>query len=199
MGMKPGENRNHPLKGAKIAVSPIKDLADIEAIKRLLATSPRNYCLFVLGVNSNLRASDILSIKAGDVRHLKPGDDLVLREKKTGKRRRITMNKAVVQAIQNLLKTRPYKDSDPLFLGRDGALTRPALTSLVKKWCRKVGLIGNFGAHSLRKSWGYHMRLTFGVGLPELMVCYNHSSQRETLNYLCIQDDEIRGIYQNEL
>jgi hypothetical protein len=52
---------------------------------------------------------------------------------------------------------------------------------------------------TLRKTFGYHQRVTFNVGVPELMVAFNHSSQRETLEYLCIQPEEVRSIYMNEL
>ena len=31
------------------------------------------------------------------------------------------------------------------------------------------------------------------------MVTFNHSSQRETLEYLCIQDEEVRSIYLSEI
>lgn len=44
-----------------------------------------------------------------------------------------------------------------------------------------------------------HQRVTFGRGVPELMVVFNHSSQRETLEYLCIQPEEVKSIYLNEL
>jgi len=30
-------------------------------------------------------------------------------------------------------------------------------------------------------------------------VAFNHSTQRQTLDYLCVQPDEIRSIYENEL
>ena len=53
--------------------------------------------------------------------------------------------------------------------------------------------------HTLRKTWGYHQRVTFGVDLPRLMVCFNHSTQRQTLDYLCIQPQEIKDVYENEL
>jgi hypothetical protein len=66
-------------------------------------------------------------------------------------------------------------------------------------WCAAINLKGNFGSHSLRKTFGYHQRVTFNVGVPELMVAFNHSSQRETLEYLCIQPDEVKSIYLNEL
>jgi hypothetical protein len=75
----------------------------------------------------------------------------------------------------------------------------PSVHSLVKSWCRAINLKGNFGSHSLRKTWGYHQRVTFGVDIPRLMVCFNHSTQRQTLDYLCIQPEEIKGVYENEL
>jgi integrase len=200
MAMRHGENANHHTKGASTTVGPIKEGKDIRAIKKLLSDNPRNLCLFVLGINTNLRASDMLRIKAGEVRDLRPGDTLQLKEKKTGKLRQISLNKAVIKAIQDLLKSRPYKDDDPLFLGHKGPLTVPTVNALVKSWCRAINLMGgNYGAHTLRKTFGYHQRVTFGAGLPELMACFNHSSQRQTLDYLCVQPDEIRSIYMNEI
>lgn len=197
--MQKGQNLNHPAKGSTIRVEPIKDMKDIKSIKRLLQDSPRDLCLFTLGINTNLRASDLLSIKAGQVRGLKPGDDLTLKEKKTGKHRRITLNKAVIASLQGLLSSRAYQDADPLFSGQRGPLTVPSVNRMVKQWCKAVNLKGNYGSHTLRKSFGYHQRVTFGRGIPELMTVFNHSSQRETLEYLCVQPDEVKSIYENEL
>ena len=192
-------NPNHPKKGSVIRVDPIRDLKDIKSIRKLLADQPRNFALFILGTNTNLRASDMLAIKAGQVRGLKPMDEIELRERKTGKLRRITLNKPVVEAITALLAVFPYHDDDLLFRGQRGPLTVPSLTRLVKGWCADINLPGNFGSHTLRKTWGYHQRVTFGRSLPELMVCFNHSTQKQTLDYLCIQPEEIRSIYANEI
>jgi len=41
--------------------------------------------------------------------------------------------------------------------------------------CKTVGLRGNFGTHSLRKTWGYHARMN-GVDLALIMYKLNHSS-----------------------
>ena len=197
---KDSKNPNHPPKGSTIRVDPIKKLKDIKAIKKILHDKPRDLCLFTMGVNTNLRASDLLRITAGMVRHLEAGDELTLKEKKTGKHRRITLNKAVIASIQVLLDSRDYEDDDPLFLGQRGLLTVSSVNRLVKGWCNSINLKnGNWGSHSLRKTFGFHQRVTFNVGVPELMVAFNHSSQRETLEYLCIQDEEIRSIYMNEL
>ena len=193
------KNPNHPTKGSTIKVDPIKKLKDIKAIKKLLHDKPRDLCLFTLGINTNLRASDLLRISAGMVRDLNAGDELTLKEKKTGKHRRITLNKAVIASIQALFASRKYQDNDPLFLGQRGLLTVSSVNRLVKTWCKTINLKGNYGSHSLRKTFGYHQRVSFNVGVPELMVAFNHSSQRETLEYLCIQPDEVKSIYMNEL
>ena len=172
---------------------------DIQIIKKLLADNPRNYALFVLGINTNLRASDLCRITAGMVRYLNPMDELEIKEKKTGKSRRITFNKMCVDAIQQLLKSRNFTNDEQLFQGQRGPITPITIHALVKKWCGDINLNGNYGSHTLRKTWGYHQRLTYGVGIPELMVCFNHSNQKQTLDYLCIQPEEIRNIYANEL
>ena len=192
-------NPNHPKKGTSIRVDPIKSTKDIKAIKKLLHDKPRDLCLFTLGINTNLRASDLLRITAGMVKDLKPGDELVIKEKKTGKHRRITLNKAASSSIQALFESRQYDDPEPLFVGQRGCLTVPSVNRLVKGWCRTINLKGNYGSHSLRKTFGYHQRVSFGVSVPELMVVFNHSSQRETLEYLCIQPEEVKSIYMNEL
>jgi integrase len=198
--MKKGQNNNHPPKGSTIKVEPIKKLKDIETIKKLLADKPRDLALFTIGINTNLRASDMLRIKVGDVRDLKPNDEIEIKEKKTGKHRRITINKACISAIKNLLASKPFKDSDYLFQSqRSEVLTVPSVHRLVKSWCKRIHLKGNYGSHTMRKTWGYHQRLTFCTDLPRLMVCFNHSTQKQTLDYLCIQTKEIKDVYENEL
>jgi integrase len=124
---------------------------------------------------------------------------LEVKEKKTGKLKRITLNKSVIASIQGLLQSRDHKDRDHLFNGQRGVLTVPSVNRLVKQWCESINLKGNYGSHTLRKTFGYHQRVSHGVGLPELMTVFNHSTQRQTLSYLCVQPDEVRNIYLNEL
>jgi len=193
-------NPNHPKKGSQIKVDPIKNLKDIKAIKKILAHKPRDLALFTIGINTNLRASDLLRLKVGQVSDLKAGDAVEIKEKKTSKSRRINLNKACVKAIQTLLNSKQYQDDDYLFQSqRRHVLTVPSVHKLVKGWCSEINLKGNYGSHTLRKTWGYHQRVTFGVDLPRLMVCFNHSTQRQTLDYLCIQPQEIKDVYENEL
>jgi len=197
--MQKGQNYNRPELGSRIKVEPIKSLKDIETIKKLLVDKPLYSALFTVGINTNLRASDLLSIRAGQVRGLKPMDEITLVEKKTGKHRRINLNKTCIEAINRLLATRSYQDNDYLFIGQRGRLTVPYLHYLVKSWCKSINLIGNYGSHTLRKTWGYIQRTHFGHSLPELMEVFGHATQRQTLTYLCIQPEEIKKIYANEI
>jgi len=65
-----------------------------------------------------LRASDLVNITVQQVQDLKPGDDLVLTEQKTGMERRITLNAVCVAAIENLLGSQIIEDDDPVFKSR---------------------------------------------------------------------------------
>lgn len=200
--MQKGSNSNHPKPGSRITVDPIRKLRDVKAIKAILANKLRDLALFTLGINTNLRASDLLRIKIGMVRDLEPGDELVLNEKKTGKERRITLNKTVITALREYLDEVDSDDAAPLFQsqrGHDHPLTVPSVNRLVKQWCKSINLKGNYGSHSLRKTWGYHQRVTHKVDIPVLMECFNHSSQKQTLAYLGIQPEEIKSVYENEL
>lgn len=186
-------------KGENGKVDPIKNQKDIKAIKTLLKSKPRDLALFTVGINTNLRASDLCRIRVGSVRNLKPGDDFILNELKTKKERRITLNSECVKAIQSLLSASDLKDSDQLFNGKRGDIKTTTIIFLVKQWTAAINLKGNYGSHSLRKTWGYHQRKQYSVDIPTLMVMFNHSSQKQTLDYLCIQPQETRDVYLNVL
>ena len=193
---------NHPKSGDSIKVEPIRKEKDIKLIKKLLSDKPRDLCIFTLGINTNLRASDLLKITVGQIRNLKVGDHFTTKEKKTGKDRKITMNKSVYDSVQMLLTTMPNaEDGDFLFQSRKGgnALCVPYLNSLVKGWCKSINLRGNYGSHTLRKTFGYIHRTVFNTDIPTLMHMYNHSTQKQTLAYLGIQPSEIKDAYLKEI
>ena len=196
-------NTNRPAKGSQITVQPITDQKDIARLKKLLADRPRDLALFATGIYTNLRASDILSLTVGHVRHLKPGDVLFrFKEKKTQKVRTITINHPVHAAIQALLATMPdAQDNEPLFQSRKGKkeLSVSTLNNMVKAWCsEELKLKGNYGSHTLRKTFGYMHRTVVGTDIPTLMEMFNHSTQKQTLAYLCIQATEIEDAYMKE-
>lgn len=192
-------------------MEPIRDLKAIKRIKKLREGNglywQRDLCLFTLGINTAYRANELLSITVGQVDYLDPGDRLELFQIKTKKRRGAILNKTVSASLTTWLEAHPSADrSAPLFVSSRGgnALTIPTATGMVKEWCEEAGLRGNYGSHTLRKTWGYHQlrsnkETAPHLVLPLLMEAYGHSTQRQTLEYLCIESDEIEDLYALEL
>ncbi len=189
-------NPNHPPLGSKIKVEPIRHQSDIDQVKALLEGHPRNHALFTMGINTNLRAGDLAKLTLDQVANVRPGEFIEIQESKTGKTRRITLNKEVCRAVRKVIEDKRLGAGDPLFKSQRGrqALQVSSINRLVKGWCRQIGLLGNFGSHTLRKTWGYHA-WNKGIDLPRLMICFNHASQEQTLSYLCIQERQIQEVY----
>ena len=193
-----GQNPNHPAKGSTTKVEPIRDRKAIARIKKLLEDAPREYCLFTLGINTAYRANELLSIKVYQVKDLQPGDILGVWQRKVKKLRYVIVNQTFVEAISRLLSSRNYSDDDYLFLGQRGVITVPTVSTRVKTWCENAGLRGNYGSHTLRKTWGYWQRKN-GAPVPLLMDAFGHSTQQQTLQYLGIQAVEVEELFQLEL
>ena len=191
-------NPNHPKKGDIIRVYPIRKKDHIQQIKDNLKGQPRNRAIFVLGINTALRASDLLRITFGQVDGLGVGENFVIREKKTKKVRRVFLNESSHAAVADYLKVRRKTGGNvPLFLSRCGynrSIGVNYLNNLMKKWCKQVGIRENIGSHTLRKTWGYQQRM-LGTDIPVLMVAMNHSNQRQTLNYLGIEEEEVMDAF----
>lgn len=193
-------NPNHPKKGSSTRVDPITSLKDIANLKKLLEENPRDLALFVVGINTNLRAVDLVQLRVDQFVDAKVGDELVLKESKTGKLRRITINNLVLNTVKPWAAQCRDLEQKYLFTGRDGGPMAPNyVNKLVKKWCAKLNLKGNYGSHSLRKTFGYQQRVVHNISIAKLMEVFNHSSPKQTLDYLCIQPEEIRNIYMNEI
>jgi len=193
-------NANHPPKGARIAVDPIRKLKDIKAISKLTSSNPRDHLLFLMGINNGLRVCDLVRVKVGDVRHLKVGDTLTIRESKTGKDNILVINKSVHKALQAFLDADLQEDEAYLFASQKGGhLQSQAISKMVKKWTSAINLRGSYGAHTLRKTWGYIQRTIHGVGFEIICKRFNHSSPTVTMRYLGIEDKEVHGVLMNEI
>ena len=70
---------------------------------------------------------------------------------------------------------------------------------MIKEWCKTINLEGNYGAHSLRKTFGYIRRTKFGVGFELICKRFNHSSPSVTMRYLGIEDKEVLEILTHEI
>jgi integrase len=200
MGKLNGQNPNHPKKGSSITVDPIRSEKDIKKIKRLLRDNPRDLLLFTMGINNGLRISDLLKLKVGDVREVGAGETLKVKEMKTGKMNIIMINKSVHKVLHQYIGEVKPADGAYLFRSRNGnnkPLTRETVNKMVKEWTRSFK--GNYGTHTLRKTFGYIQRTKFGVSFEVLCKRFGHSSPSITMRYLGIDDKEVSGILLNEI
>lgn len=180
---------------------PIKCLQKIKTISKLLSNSSRDHALFVVGINTALRGSDLLALTMGQVGDIKAGGTIHIKERKTGKPREVYFNKRAAEAIQLLLASQEFFTDEPLFQNKYGKqLTRDSLSRMVRDWCKLVGLERlpgktTYGAHTLRKSLGYHMYRD-GAKIGDLMNIFNHSTPGQTLTYICIESREVRALHE---
>ena len=182
-------------------VNPIKDIEAISNLKKYLKKKPRDYALFVLGINTGLRIGDLRTLTVGQARGLSPMTDLVLKEEKTGKTRRITINQSAYDAMQYLLASMPEAgDTLLLFQSRtrgNQPLTVPYLSRLIKSWCRDVGIEDNCASHTLKKTFGFIQVQVFGIPVYLLCKMFGHSSESITLKYIGLQEKDMKEAYQN--
>ena len=130
-----GNNGNHPKKGSRITVEPIRKVRDIQSIKKMLSDEPRNLLLFTLGVNNGLRAGDLLRTRVMDLRGLRPGDSIQIVEGKTGKTNILVLNKESHRVLRRYLEeVNPRKGTTCSSQGRAG--TVPSLWGWSTGWSR---------------------------------------------------------------
>lgn len=166
-------------------VQPIKNKRDIERMKQSL--NGRDLLLFILGINTNLRISDLLRLTREDI----VDNAIVLVESKTGKTKRIHLGDNTIAQIKPLLP-----DTGTLFPSRKGGkpISRQQAWRTLNAAAERARLNIEFGTHSLRKTFAYHAYKQ-GVDLALLMRILNHSSQRETLRYIGIETEDITNVY----
>ena len=192
-------NPNHPAKGSSTVVEPIRNERDIKAIRKLISDNTRNHLLFVMGINNGLRVGDLLKLKIKDVKHLKADDSTNIKEGKTGKQNILVINKTVHKVLTQYLTEEQHSDDEYLFKSKKGdhPLTVQAVNAYIKNWTSTINLRGNYGAHSLRKTWGYIQRTNYGVGFEVICKRFNHQSPAVTMRYLGITDKEVQNILTN--
>ena len=188
-------------------VEPIRDRKKIAQIKNLPRGQGRyrDLLLFVVGINTALRISDLLQLQIG---HFLDDRGQIrqrfwIKERKRGKRHEVVINESIREAFESYLSANPgigekpdnYIFFNPKTNDYSHPIRRGQSWKFITTICREVGLIGNFGTHSLRKTWGYHARMQ-GVDLALIMHKLNHESIAYTKRYLGITDDELQAVAQ---
>jgi len=182
---------------------PIRDIREIEEIENYYLTKEqiRNYVLFVMGIYTSLRISDLLRLKWSDVYNFNQKifySHLYIIEKKTNKSRKIALNKNALRALKMYLpKISECKAETWLFPNNrknENPISRTQAYRIICKAVDYLDIRGNISCHSMRKVIGYHSWKR-GVPLPLISEIYGHTSEKVTKHYLGIKQDEIDEVF----
>lgn len=173
-------------------VQPIKDsFWQKEFEDYFQSTNQRNYVLYMSGVYLGLRITDLLSLRVTDVK----GTHLIIKEGKTGKTRRMFIHHRLRKAYDEY--TKDMKGNELLFLSRKRSRTgkkrpigRKAADDILKKAAKELGYTEAIATHSLRKTFGYKFHREYN-DLEALQTLFNHKSQKDTIRYIGIEQEDL--------
>lgn len=167
-------------------VEPIRDMdLVLDVADYLKGKNERDYVLFMFGIYTGLRISDILKFRVRDV---KDKDAVYIREKKTGKEKRFPINSELKPIVDQYIQGKrdfEYLFKSPCYPNKP--ISRQQAYNILTGAGKTFG-ISSIGTHTLRKTFGYHMyqQTHDAVTLKDI---FNHSHMSETLRYIGINQD----------
>ncbi len=152
----------------------------------------------IFSINTGLRISDTLSI-----RHIDMVDDkLIIKEKKTKKRREITLNEVIKKAYSKLVSILDelnikYNEDDFIFISQKGSVYRTqSINDILKTTFISKSL--QISSHSLRKSFARRVYSNLNESENALVLLsdiFSHTSVAITRRYLGIRSETISNVY----
>ncbi len=171
-------------------------------VRKLYRNGDYRMSLFIgCGIFFGLRVSDLLTLSWNQILG---GDEFVIYEKKTDKRRVIRINEGFKAHITDCYQALGIRDiNEPCFLNRYGSvLSLQMINRNFKAIKVKYQLkIENFSTHSLRKTWArqvYENENSQGRGdmaLLKLSEIMNHSCPSITRRYIGLRQQELGEVY----
>ncbi|GEL78744.1 tyrosine-type recombinase/integrase [Tenuibacillus multivorans] len=178
-------------------VDPIKNLNDIRTIKKILKQhSQRDLLFFVLGINTGLRISHLLTLKIEDVWDGKGIKDFIhVADTHTGEKKAFYLNTSVKKEIKTYLSMYDFDPANYLFKSKkdNNPITRQQAYRIINHAAKEAGVKGKIGTHTLRKTFAYHAYRK-GIAISIISKILNHHSTSDTLHYIGIDKHEARLI-----
>ncbi|RNC98251.1 tyrosine-type recombinase/integrase [Lysinibacillus halotolerans] len=181
-------------------VEPIRETDWLEEfINYFKENNMRDYVMFMVGIHTGLRISDILLLKKKDVL----GTHIMLFEKKTGKQKRFIIPRPLKKILDDYIKD--LRNTDYLFKsqkttssGKQKPIDRTRAYRILQEAAIAIGYPEPIGTHSMRKTFGYNFYSKYKE-VASLMKIFNHNKETTTLFYIGVgQDDldeKIAGLY----
>ncbi len=173
-------------------VEALRDIKQITAIKKYLKKhSERDYVLFVFGINTGLKITEMLDIRVGDVLEKEDNVKNFYSYHHHEMMKEVYLNHKVKQALLHYISNRHLSLDDFLFKSTktEKPISRQQAYRIIHQAAEAIGIEGKIGTNSMRKTFGYHAYKR-GIAISLLQKHFNHSTPSETLKYLGISKDE---------
>src|SRR5688500_5183498 len=137
--------------------APLK-LKDVWAIRmRLqLAHRERELAMFNLGVDSKLRACDLVQLRVRDICHgARVANRAIVMQQKTQRPVQFEIMEPTREALTAWIKASALRSDDWLFAGRNAAahLSTRQYSRIVHRWIEELGVDASaYGTHSIRRT-----------------------------------------------
>lgn len=175
-------------------VQPVRDKEKIQEMTEFLKEkNDRDMIMWLTGIYTGLRISDILTLR---VRHVRNTNYISIVEQKTRNTKKNSQTKRILivpklrRALDIYIEGKG--DNEYLFKSREGRnkpITRVRAYEILKEAAYELGL-KEVGTHTMRKTFGYHIYQR-EKDVAMLQDIFNHSSPYITLKYIGVNQDAI--------
>ena len=168
----------------------------------------RDRCLFMVGIHTGFRISELLSLKVGDVwQHDRLADHVTVQRKHMKKKvesRTVRLHPEAKQALlpwlMALQEHGALQPKMPLFRSRKSkssarAISREHARFVLKDTFNRNQLMGPLGTHSMRKTLARRAWEFFNHNLLMVQKVLGHKSIQSTISYLGVDDGEIEAFF----
>lgn len=184
----------------------IKDPKELKRIQNYLKINNyRAYILFLIGLATGYRGSDLVRLTIGDLRRAIEIEALNILEQKTENTRKVAfertapLGKNLIKILKEFIANK--EDCEYIYPSRKGKgkgkykqhIRRDSLGKEFKKASVECGLTDiSIGTHTPRKTYGYIQYIQHGKDINYVQELFGHSNPKATKSYIGIDEDVLK-------
>lgn len=157
----------------------------------------RDATMFILGLRTGFRISELLSIKVCDVAGSENGSGYVEVAKANTKGkvsgRRVVLSPETMNYVVRLIGDECLESGDYLFKSQKGnkPINRGQAHHILKNAYESISASGRVATHSMRKTFANKVHKALGSDITKTQKALGHKNINSTVSYLNINQDEI--------
>jgi len=161
----------------------------------------RDRALFILGVRTGFRVSELLSVRVRDILQAnRIVERLTVRRRNVKRRtegRTVLLHPEAKAAVRTWLDELQADGAGPMTYlfrshkGRNRPISRQAAHGVLKAAYLAAGITGNLGTHSMRKTFAHKVHEALGRDIFRTQKALGHRQVETTIKYLSFDESDI--------